>query len=89
MQEAIREVSGALRVLGRPEPFGPEIKASDDFLEPVFTSYFAKLGLVNLMQKTDYHTLAELVPAEQIDPEVAVKLDRIVEAASLAKPVTS
>lgn len=89
MQEAIREVSGALRVLGRPEPFGPEIKASDDFLEPVFISYFAKLGLVNLMQKTDYHTLAELVPAEQIDPEVAVKLDRIVEAASLAKPVTS
>ena len=88
MRQAISEVSGALRVLGRPDPFGPEIKASDDFLDPVFTAYFNKLGLVNLMQKTDYHTLAELVPEGQINPEVRAKLDRIVEASSLANPVS-
>jgi hypothetical protein len=87
MQSAMDEVAAALRVLGRPDPFGPEVKASDDFLGPVFQSYFGKLGLQNLMQKTDYHVLAQFVPRERIDPEIAVKLDRIVETASRAKPV--
>jgi energy-coupling factor transporter ATP-binding protein EcfA2 len=88
MQSAVNEVAAALRVLVRPDPFGPEVKASDDFLGPVFQSYYEKLGLRNLMQKTDYHTLAHLVPREKIDPEIGVKLDRIVEVASRAKPVT-
>ena len=87
MQESIDTVAAALRVLGRPDPFGPEVKASDDFLSPLFQSYFEKLGLPNLMQKTDYHKLAHLVPREQIDPEIAAKLDRIVEVAGKARPV--
>jgi hypothetical protein len=87
MQEAIGEVTAALRTLGRPDPFGPEVKASDDFLTPVFQSYFRKLGLRNLMQKTDYHELAHMVPRDKIDPEITEKLDRIAEVASLAKPV--
>ena len=87
MQEAMDDVAAALRTLSKPDPFGPELKASDEFLEPVFQKYFEKLGLRNLMQKTDYHVLAHLVPREQIDPEIAVKLDRIVEVASRAKPV--
>jgi len=86
MREAIDEVSGALRTLGRPEPFGPDIKASDDFLTPVFQKYFEKLGLRNLMQKTDFHTLASLVPKEKIDPDIAGKLNQIVDVASRAKP---
>lgn len=88
MQQAINEVSGALRTLRKPAPFGPEVKASDDFLDPLFQSYFAKLGLRNLMQKTDYHVLAHLVPRERIDPEVIAKLDKIVDVAKSAKPVT-
>ena len=36
MQESIEEVAAALRVLGRPDPFGPDVKASDDFLGPSF-----------------------------------------------------
>ncbi len=87
MQQAIDEVAAALRTLGRPDPFGPDVKASDDFLEPVFQSYFNKLGLRNLMQKTDYHILAHLVPRELIDPEISSKLDRIVYVATRAKPV--
>jgi hypothetical protein len=78
MQKSIEDVSAALRVLGMPDPFGPEVKASDDFLGPVFKSYFQRLGLRNLMQKTDYHGLAHLVPRERIDPEIGMKLDRIV-----------
>ncbi len=87
MQQSMDEVAGALRTLGRPEPFGPDVKASDDFLDPVFQTYFSKLGLRNLMQKTDYHVLAHLVPRERIDSEISEKLDRIVEVAKKAKPV--
>ena len=87
MQMAIDDISAALKVLGRPDPFGPDTKASDEFLKPVFKTYFGKLGLMNLMQKTDYHTLAHLVPKERIDPEIGAKLDRIVEVMSRARPL--
>ena len=40
------------------------------------------------MLKTDYHTLANLVPKALIDPEIGEKLNRIVDIASRAKPVT-
>lgn len=88
MAKTIDNVAAALRVLGRADPFGPDVKASDDFLRPVFQSYYEKLGLRNLMQKTDYHTLAHLVPVHRIDPEIRAKLDRIVEVAGRAKPVS-
>lgn len=81
MREAIDEVAAALKTLGRPDPFGPDVKASDDFLGPVFEKYYEKLGGRNLLLKTDYHSLAHLVPRERIDPEVREKLDRIVEVA--------
>ena len=87
MKKSIDEVSAALKVLGRGDPFGADIKARDDFLGPVFESYFKKLGLKNLMQKTDYHSLAPLVPKEKIDPEIGAKLDRIVRVSQRAKPL--
>lgn len=86
MRQSIDDVAAALKVLGRTDPFGPDIKASDDFLGPVFRTYFEKLGIRNLMQKTDYHSLAHLVPMEQIDPEIGVKLDRIVAISNRANP---
>jgi hypothetical protein len=88
MQEAMDEVSGALRVLGRPDPFSPDVKASDGFLAPLFQSYFKKLRLRNLMQKTEYHVLTRFVPRERIDPEIVEKLDLIVTVAKQARPVT-
>jgi predicted ATPase len=87
MQRSIDEVAGALRVLGRADPYGSDVKASDDFLGPVFQRYFQKLGLRNLIQKTDYHGLAHLVPREKIDPEIGVKLDRMVAVANQANPM--
>ncbi|HEV2199616.1 MAG TPA: AAA family ATPase [Bryobacteraceae bacterium] len=86
MQESIEKVAAALRVLGKPDPFSAEVKASDEFLGPVFQSYFEKLELPNMMQKTDYHTLAHLVSPEQTDPEIIATLDRIVEIAVRARP---
>lgn len=87
MLKAIESVSAALRLLRRVDPFGPDVKASDEFLGPVFQAYFEELGLPNLMQKTDYHALVPLVPKELIDPEIAEKLNRITEVAERAKPV--
>lgn len=86
MRECIAEVSGALATLGRPSPWSDDIKASDDFLNPVFERFFAKLGLPNLIRKSDYHILAELVPKDKLDPEVAEKLDAILAVARGAKP---
>jgi ABC-type phosphate/phosphonate transport system ATPase subunit len=87
MQEAIVEVTAAFGVLGRPDPFAPEVKASDDFLRPVFQRYFQKLGIRNLMEKTDYHSLARFVPKNLLDPEIKEKLDAIVETARQARPL--
>ncbi|MEW5879736.1 MAG: AAA family ATPase, partial [Pseudomonadota bacterium] len=86
MVEAIDEIARALAALGKPEPSSPDLKASDDFLDPLFRRFFEKLELPNLMAKTDYHTLAPFVRAQDIDPEVREKLDRIVEVAGRATP---
>jgi hypothetical protein len=87
MQEAMNEVSAALRILGRPDPFGPDVKASDDYFAPVFQSYFGKLGIRNLMQKTEYHVLTKFVPREHIDPEISAKLDLVLKVAGQSRPV--
>lgn len=77
MAAAIEEVAAALATLGKPEPWGADVKASDDFLQPLFQKFYDKLGLPNIMRKTDYHTLAPYVTAAAIDPEVGEVLDEI------------
>lgn len=62
-----------------------DTKASDDFLDRIFEAFFNKLGLPNLMRKTDYHRLARYVPVEQIDPEVSRVFDQISEIAGQAR----
>ncbi|MDP9175372.1 MAG: ATP-binding protein [Planctomycetota bacterium] len=86
MRDAITEITGALRILGK-EPYGATIKATDEFLDPLFKSYFDKLQIPNLMRKSDYDLLAGLVPANQIESEVGEKLDVIVEVAGKARPL--
>ena len=86
MLETIAEISAALKIFDKPAPWSPDIKATDDFLDPLFRKYFEKLALPNLMRKTDYHVLARLVPRDKIDPEVIEKLDAIVAVAKKAKP---
>ncbi|HEY8022202.1 MAG TPA: AAA family ATPase, partial [Thermoanaerobaculia bacterium] len=88
MKETVAEIEAALRSLGKPSPWGAEIKASDDFLDPLFKKFFELLSLPNLMRKTDYHTLAPYVSAAAIDDDVKAKLDQIASAAQAAKPRT-
>ncbi|MBI4700183.1 MAG: AAA family ATPase [Deltaproteobacteria bacterium] len=63
------------------------VKASDELLDPVFESFFERIELPNLMRKTDYHRLASLVPADRIDDEVRLVLDRVVAVARAARPL--
>ena len=88
MRESIDEVSEALKILGKLDPWSPDIKASDDFLDPLFERYFKKLQLPNLLRKTDYHILARLVPADKIDRDVVEKLNAIVVMTKKANPRT-
>ncbi|MYC13916.1 MAG: AAA family ATPase [Gemmatimonadetes bacterium] len=81
MEETITEIEQALKTLGKGSPWGSDTKVSDDFLDPLFESFFQKLSMPNLMQKTNYHTLSRYVPKDQIDPEISTVLDAILEVA--------
>jgi hypothetical protein len=87
MQEAIAEVTGARKTLRQSDPFADDTKASDDCFDPIFQNYFDKLGISNLMQKTDYHTLVRFVPRERLSPEITEKLDVLAGVASQARPL--
>ena len=86
MQEAITEIEAALERLDKGSPWGADIKASDEFLTPLFKAYFDKLELPNLMAKKQFYELASHVPEEKIDPEISEKLDAIVRVAESAEP---
>ncbi|MDE2999676.1 MAG: hypothetical protein OXU79_11425 [Gemmatimonadota bacterium] len=86
MREAIAEVESALKASGKPSPWCEDIKASEDFLDPVFASYFRKLNLPNPMANRNFHELAEHVPETEIDPEICAKLDAIADVAEIATP---
>ena len=85
MEECIHEIEGALDTLGRPSPWGPDIKATDEFLDRLFTRFYEQSNSPALIRKTDYHRLAEYLNAENIDPEITEKLDAIVDAAQRAR----
>ncbi len=82
VEEAIEEVVEALQRLGKPSPWGPDLKVSEEFLVPVFENFFQSLGLPNEMRKTNFHVLARHVRPEAIDAEVVRVLDRILAVAS-------
>ena len=86
MHQAIDQVELALKTLGKGSPWDSDIKASDEFLAPVFKAYFEKLRLPNLMAKKNFYELVEYVPYDEIDPEITEKLDAIAQVAESATP---
>ena len=88
MDAAIAEVTAALATLGKNDPFGPDTKVSDDFLDPVFGKFFEKLGLPrSTVSKSDYHMLAPRLGRDSIASEVGEKLDAIFDVARRARPM--
>ncbi len=87
MDETVEEIEKARATLRQESPWSPDIKVTDDFLDPLFETFFEKLEMTNLMRKTNYHTLVQYVPVDQIDPEVTEVLDAILEISNKAVPV--
>ena len=86
MRSAISKVESALATLGKGSPWDPDLKASDEFLTPLFKSYYDKLGVPNLMAKKSFYELADYVPDSEIDPEISEKLDAIARVAESVTP---
>ena len=86
MGEAVAEVGKALETLGRGSPWSADVKASGEFLAPLFKAYFEKIGIPDLMNKKSFHELAGHVPEDEIDPEIGEKLDAIARVAESAAP---
>lgn len=82
MRESIERLDSALNDLGKPSPWGGDLKVSDEFLVPLFKSYFGKLGLYNTMPKREFYRLVEYIPETEIDDEVREKLDAIAKLVS-------
>lgn len=89
MDESITEIENARATLRQESPWSPDIKVTDDFLDGLFETFFEKLKMTNLMRKTNYHTLVEYLPADQVDPEVVEVLDTILEVSDKAVPLGS
>ncbi|PZS05424.1 MAG: AAA family ATPase [Candidatus Chloroheliales bacterium] len=86
MEDAIAEVESAMQTLGKGSPWSIDTKVSDDFLTPLFATFYRKLNLPNLMSKTNFHVLASFVPKGLIDLEVVEAIDNIVVVVGKAKP---
>ena len=81
IREAIDEISEALRMLDKGSPWDVDVKVSDEFLTPLFKSYFGKISIPNLMEKKNFYELADYVPDDEIDSEIGEKLDAIARVA--------
>lgn len=88
MRDSIDEIKDALIDLNKPEPWSPDIKVTDEFLDPLFNKFFKKRNLPLQLRKSEYHVLASLMPIENLDSEISEKLDAIVTVAKKARPRT-
>ena len=89
MQAAMAETEAALATLNKPSPWGPDVKATDDFPDGLFALFLTKAGMPrSTMAKKDYHRLAEFIPLGEVDPEIAEKLDAVARVAAAAQPCT-
>ncbi|NJM12789.1 MAG: AAA family ATPase [Synechococcaceae cyanobacterium SM1_2_3] len=86
MKKAIAEVTHLLEI-DEKSPWSPDVKASDEVLDRIFRVFFKEIGLPLSFRKRDYHLLAGFLSKQQIDPEVAEKLDAIAVTAACAKPM--
>lgn len=86
MESAIAATEAALATLGKPSPWSPDIKASDDFLDGLFGLFLDRAAIPReTMYKKEYHRLADHLPLDEVAPEVLEKLDAIAHVARAAR----
>ena len=81
IEKEIKKLESAFKTLNKPEIFSDDIKASDDFLIPLFENFNKSLGKPKSMslQKKDFYKLVKHIKKEEIADEVEDVLDKIVE----------
>lgn len=95
MEKAIMDTEDAIRTLGKDEAFSSDIKASDDFLLPLFQNFSRNVSSriledpLHALRKKDFHVLVRHIPKNEVDSEIVEKLDMIVKTAKSAKPRTN
>lgn len=77
MQDSIEDLVPPVAMRDRTDRWWHDTKASDDFLDRLFPIYYERLGLENLMRKSDYHQLARFVPRILVAREVVDVLDQV------------
>lgn len=87
LEECLAELTKALELTNRPDPWGSDIKVTDDFLDPLFKRFYERLGVPQKIFKRDYHGLADAIQQEEIDHEVIEVLDAIAEVAGKSTPI--
>jgi ABC-type lipoprotein export system ATPase subunit len=85
MMECIEDFAPRAALRDLTDKWWIDTKMSDDFLDRLFEKFFKRLGMPNIMRKTDYHVLVQYVPERLIDPEINNVLDAVLETASSAK----
>lgn len=88
LETCINELIHALQLTNKPDPWGPDIKVTDDFLDPLFKLFYQRLGTPQRIFKRDYHDLADVIPITEIAPEINTMLDHICTVANAAQPTT-
>ncbi len=86
LEQSLSDLTNALRITNKPDPWGPDIKVTDDFLDLLFKIYYEQLGTPQQTFKRDYHGLADAIELSEIDPEVTQVLDLLWQVAQGAKP---
>ncbi|MCS7298317.1 MAG: AAA family ATPase [Bacteroidia bacterium] len=86
MEEAIIKTEQALKILGK-DPCSPDIKASEEFLLPLFRQFYDRLAMYNEMDKSNLHLLAQFLEPEEFHPNILEALDLIYEVSQKAQPV--
>ncbi len=86
MEACITDLVPPVALRNQDDQWWFNVKASDEFLDRLFASFFHRLHLPNLMRKTDYHTLARYVRREDIAPDVMEMLDAVVSVGQRARP---
>lgn len=81
MEISIQEMEAALNIIGK-NAWSPHMRASEDFLTPLFRNYYKALQLPNDMAKTNFHRIAAVMQPDDVDPEIVEVLDAIVAAAA-------
>jgi hypothetical protein len=86
MEASIADLVPPIALRDLKDPWWTEVKASDGFLDRLFEDFFKRVGIPNVMPKTNYHRLASYVGVDRIDPEVSQMLDAILEQSKKAHP---